>query len=400
MFGQLNKTEIKQCLSRSINDDPLFISPILETSQIGDSSVDLRIGQSFLIQKPSRNSVLDPYELSIRRYSNQNIQEDYDLIHIPYGSYFTLHAGQSVSIGSLEYIGLPKDLSGLVTLRLSSSSIPVSSNPALIQPGYRGVIVLNLQNNGIRPFLLYPGMRFAQINFTWLARTEMPLNDSRYFATVLPQPGRIQEDSEMRFLGPVTRPLIIGVVSEISSGRSTSLSYLQKNYGFPAFSLTTLLKNIAREEGVSFERSSLQKFGNALRKKYGNAFLAEQLRSSRVWIENKHPVVLVDAFKNLAEYEEFRKQEHFYFLGITAPEANRKNWNKIRRETGARNEIQTFFAIDEQDLGTKESNSSNSQQVSHLFSKTDEIIDNDGSIEDLYKKLDEMVKNAKKKGYR
>ena len=393
-YGVLTETDIRECMTRSLEADPLFISPLLEEESIGDTTVDLRLGQYFLLQKPSRLSVLDPYELANHTHAENFINDGYATVRVPYGSYFTLHAGQTVRIGSLEYIGLPRDLQGDVTLRHSVSSIPIMASVAKIQPGYRGIVVLTLENHGLRPVLLYPGMRIAQLELRWLARQVESPRTSRYFSSVVPESIRLHQDEEIRFLGPFVDPLIIGIVSNVGAGRTEVVDYLTGKYGFIFFTLTSHLKDIARQQGITPDRVHLQELGTKLRELNGNAYLAEQLRKSRRWIENKHPFVVVDSFKHYAEVEEFGKQDRFYLVGISAPVVVRRERVEDRHTHGARDPEQ-FDLIDRIDRGIIEDVSSHHQQVEKVMVRADEVIHNDGSIQELYKKLDELVKRAK-----
>lgn len=398
MKGVLTNKEILECLNKPISKDPLFISPILDpVMQIGNTTVDLRLGQYFLLQKPSSLSALDVFDLARNPLRDSMIAEGYTTVRVPYGSSFTLHADQSIRISSFEYIGMPMDLIGEVTLRHSLASIPIMADEPTIQPGFRGVVVLSLKNHSMQPVILYPGMRIAQIRFEWLS-SKVKLNKvSRYLTSTMPTPIRVHEDEEIRFLGPYADPLIIGIASKISSGRSTSISYLSKNYPFINFALGRLLKDIAREDGLTYSRSMMQEIGNKVRERDGNEYLAKELRSSRDWIENKHSLVIVDAFKHCAEVEEFRsKQNRFYLVGIDAPEAKRREWEKIRQNSGDRVDQISFDEVDLRDRGIDKDNKPYSQQVDKVMNIADEIIFNNGTKEDLFQKLDEMVIKAKK----
>jgi dephospho-CoA kinase len=287
------------------------------------------------------------------------------------------------------------DLNGDVTLRHSFAGIPIMADIAKIQPGFRGVVVLSLENRSMQPVALYPGMRFATLQLSWLSHKVRSLKPSRYFTSIMPRPIRIHEDEEIRFLGPYIEPLIIGIVSKISAGRSTAINYLTKKHGFIVFTLSAKLKEIAREDGMTSERSKLQELGNKLRERYGPAYLAEQLRSSRNWIENKHSLVIVDAFKQRDEVKEFEKQRRFYLIGIDAPDDRRREWERMRQETGDRKDQVPFNEVDQKDRGLGDNVKRQDQNVTDVMNLSREIIYNDGTKEEFYQKLDEMLKRAK-----
>ena len=74
--GVLSWAEVVKCMGRSFEQDPLFISPLSETQfQAEKPVIDLRLGQYFLIQKPSQLAVLDVYELARNSLGKSVISE-------------------------------------------------------------------------------------------------------------------------------------------------------------------------------------------------------------------------------------------------------------------------------------------------------------------------------------
>src|SRR5688572_1337018 len=135
--GVLTKAEAVECMERSFEQDPLFISPFSETQLqtedsatdfTEDSAIDLRVGQYFLIQKPSQLAVLDVVELARNPLGKSMISEGYTTYRVPHGGHFTLHAGQTVRVATLEYLGMPADLHGYVTLRHSLAAVPLMAD--------------------------------------------------------------------------------------------------------------------------------------------------------------------------------------------------------------------------------------------------------------------------------
>ncbi len=90
--------------SEPIEAKRLVVSPLLDAkSQIEASSIDLRLGSHFIVQKQANISHLDPYE---NEMGNDGIITTALETHsvIPMGKYFVLHPNQFVLGGTLEYI--------------------------------------------------------------------------------------------------------------------------------------------------------------------------------------------------------------------------------------------------------------------------------------------------------
>jgi dCTP deaminase len=366
----------------------LFISPLLDPDQIGDTSIDLRLGQRFSVPKSSRMGLLDIVELHNEGESALN--ENYSESRVPYGQYFTLHPKNSVEVGTLEYLGIPNDLEGTITLRASFSSIPILANTAQVHPGHRGIISLTLTSNANFSVKLFPGLRIAELQLRHIATPIDKYRHSRYHYRTRPLPTELDRDDDLEFLGPMTEPLIIGIVSTIAAGRTTAITHLSERYGFGWYSLGDILKSEAIKQGIPTQRTNLQDFGNRLREVHGDTYLAVKLKTSKKWQANQNNLVIVDSLKNAAEVAEFRKQRRFTLIGIDAPQLLRWERLKKRRRQGDPSEFSEFDAQDKMDRGLS-GLLTHSQQSDDLIKHSDYMIMNDGTFDALITKLDDIV---------
>ena len=141
----------------------LAITPILDaTSQIGDASVDLRLGPDLIITRRTTGAMaFDPADredfIARRRAAQQYIRR-------PFGSAVYLHPGEFAIARTLEHVRLPNGLSGEAIGRSSLGRLGlVIATATLIQPGFRGTITLELTNLAGVPIVLYVGIRIAQL---------------------------------------------------------------------------------------------------------------------------------------------------------------------------------------------------------------------------------------------
>lgn len=153
----LGKNAIKKLLAETEIEKRLFITPILEETQITESSIDVRLGNDFIATKKGSVTCVDPsedYNLSIFQTTHRvNLREK-----------FILHPKELVLASTLEYVRLPLSVSGYVTSRSSwGRSGLVIATATIIHPGFKGVITLELINLGEVPIVLYPGLAVAQL---------------------------------------------------------------------------------------------------------------------------------------------------------------------------------------------------------------------------------------------
>jgi dCTP deaminase len=386
----LTRNEILDHLSsaRPI-ENRLFISPLLEPSQIGDTSIDLRLGHWFLVPESSRLAVLDLIDL--HHEGRGILRDNYREVRVPYGEYFTLHPRASVKIGAVEYLSIPVDLQGIVTLRASVSDIPIIANAAQVHPGHKGIVALTLTSNAEFPIKLYPGVRIAELQLQYVDIPIAKPRVSRYHGMTRPGPTKLYEDRDLEYVGPTVEPITIGIVSTIAAGRTTAVGHLVERYGFGWFSLANILKSEADRLGIPTLRTRLQDLGRDLRKSGGGAILATRLRAGRKWLASTSSMVVVDSFKHVAEAEEFRKQKRFKLLGIDAPTELR--WERVerRRRQGDPMTREEFLRQDAIDKGAD--GDPHGQQVASLLKMADEVIYNDGTTQEFLDRVDRFVVN-------
>jgi dCTP deaminase len=156
-----------ELISRLIDPDParrIAITPLLDPrKQIGASSIDVRLGTSFLLPETSSIPAIDPKEKTIvERYMRRVI--------VDHNEPFFIHPGEFVLASTLEFIRVPRDLACRIEGRSSWGRLGllVHATAGFIDPGYAGTITYELLNAGKLPIRLMPGMAMAQLCFVRL----------------------------------------------------------------------------------------------------------------------------------------------------------------------------------------------------------------------------------------
>ena len=154
----LGKKALKKKLAHKDINKRLYITPLINPeNQIGESSIDLRLGNDFIVTKRGNQHSIDLgkeiWEQRPLRKHCTNISEA-----------FYLHPNELVLANTFEFVKLPDDLSGYVTSRSSFGRAGlVIATATIIHPGFSGTITLELINLGQLPIALYPGIPVAQI---------------------------------------------------------------------------------------------------------------------------------------------------------------------------------------------------------------------------------------------
>lgn len=159
----LGRNALMQALREEDLKKRLVVTPLLLESQVGPGSIDLRLGNEFIVTHRGNLPYLDPGK------SNMGLGEKRRFEHKHYverGDPFYLHPQELVLAATLEYIRLPSNLSGYVTSRSSWGRAGlVIATAVAVHPGFTGTVTLELVNLGEVPLVLYPGLSVAQFVF-------------------------------------------------------------------------------------------------------------------------------------------------------------------------------------------------------------------------------------------
>lgn len=159
----------RKAIQDEIARQRLVVTPILDPKkQIGNVSIDLRMGTSAALIRGSDLSHIDPalYLARDGYPGEKGRRRKLERMSVPFGDRLTLHAGSLILISTLEWVSLPPHLKGVVTARSSWAREGLNiATATFIDPCYNGIITLELANLSQVPVALYPGMRIAQIAF-------------------------------------------------------------------------------------------------------------------------------------------------------------------------------------------------------------------------------------------
>ena len=174
----------------------LTISPILSAKQLGDASVDLRLGNQFIIFRRHTQGLINPFEQSrvqLHRFQERRV--------VRFGTKFVLHPGVLALAATFEYVQLPSDVEGQVEGRSSWARLGLQiATATYVEPGFSGVITFELANVGNMPLELYPGVRISQMI---LRKTISPVDEAyagirKYKYPIGPQFSRLSTDADAK----------------------------------------------------------------------------------------------------------------------------------------------------------------------------------------------------------
>ena len=312
----LSTKEIREYMS---NDRPLskrlVITPLLEPDkQIKGATVDLRLGNRFIVTKRTRLSALD---MAKQEEIRDEIEQYHEEHYVRYGQPFVLHPRELILGSTLEYMSFPLGLTAHAGGRSSWGRLGVSiaTRPA-ITPGYKGTLTLELINLGNIPVILYPCVRIIQLSIYEVGKGERR-EVTKYDLSTGPEHSKIHEDEDIPIIKPLRRQLIIGLTGPMGSGKTIAATELEKGKGFLRLSLAYIVRREVVKEGLPITPRHMRDVGTHLRETLGAGILAEKLLN-RIESEILGDLIVIDGIRNPGEIERLRRNPDFFLIGMNA----------------------------------------------------------------------------------
>lgn len=195
----------KEIIKR-IQSRELAVTPLLSPTQIGTSSIDLRMGNVALMARARGSSHVDPALVKSEQKQSAYVaemrrQQKHERFELPFGAELLLHPGSLALVPTLEWVRVPPNLMGEVTARSTWAREGLSiATATMIEPGYEGIVTLELANLGQIPIALYPGLKIAQIAFSEVSGPATRKDKSQFRKSFSPWQGVLAKEDEIPFL--------------------------------------------------------------------------------------------------------------------------------------------------------------------------------------------------------
>jgi len=190
----------KKSIEKLIEDEKICIRPLLDQGQINQVSVDLRLGTDFFVSTKGRDPFINA-SLNNSKYGSPEVFFQETRRNI--GETFILYPNQTVLASSLEYIKIPSNIMGTLSIRSTYARMGISYS-SIIQPGYVGCVSLELNNNNNNPINLTVGACIIQIRFSELSEDQNYFKKERKFmCQVRPVIPSISNEKELKLLNKI-----------------------------------------------------------------------------------------------------------------------------------------------------------------------------------------------------
>jgi len=180
--------------------------------------------------------------------------------------------------------------------------------------------------------------------------------------------------------------LVIGFVGKICSGKGVATDYIKKKYKADTVMFSQSMRDILSRIYLPIERDKLQRLSSALRQEFG-----QDLFSKTVVNDIRHSkknIVAIDGIRRPFDIQDLKKLPGFVLVHLTTPPDERHVRLRKRNQNSGDNKI-TWQKFLKQDSAEAEKN------IDLVAKKAKYKIENIGTLKDLYKKIDEIIKMEK-----
>lgn len=176
--------------------------------------------------------------------------------------------------------------------------------------------------------------------------------------------------------------LILGLTGEMVSGKGTVAKYVGNKYKSRAYKFSTILRDVLDRIYVEQSRPNIQKISSLLRENFSQDVLAKSIALDVE--KDEGDIVVVDGIRRSPDIEYLKNLPSFKMIYVEA-DIEKKYERLLKRNENTDDSSKTLEDF------RKDHEAEAELQIKSLKDSSDYIVDNNGSIEDLYAQVDKII---------
>ena len=181
--------------------------------------------------------------------------------------------------------------------------------------------------------------------------------------------------------------IIVGITGTLGAGKGTIVDFLVSHYNFKHYSVREYLIEEINRRNLPVNRDSMVVVANDLRKNNSPAFIIDELYKKAI---NNNQNCIIESIRTPGEVVSLKNKENFMLLAVdAAPEVRYKRIIERASETDNVS-FETFLENEEREFDTSDPHKQNLRKCIEI---ADYHIDNNGSVDDLYKEIEKIIEN-------
>lgn len=169
----------------------------------------------------------------------------------------------------------------------------------------------------------------------------------------------------------------------LAAGKTTVSQYLVKNHGASIYAFSTPLRDILDRVYLEHTRKNMQDLSSDLRETFSQDILSTTIAHDVKKDQNN--IVIVEGVRRLSDIKHLRNLPGFKLINFTADQKIR--WERlVARNQNPDDSKKTFEEFQQDEQAEAE------QQIAEVAATAEFTIDNNGSIEEAEKQIEEILK--------
>lgn len=177
--------------------------------------------------------------------------------------------------------------------------------------------------------------------------------------------------------------LILGIAGEMGSGKGVIAKYVTEKYSAGSYKFSQILRDVLDRIYIDQTRENISTLSLILRKNFGEDMLAKSIYYD---VQNdNHEIIILDGVRRIEDIVYLKKLPEFKLVYVEA-DLNTRYERLIKRGENEGDSEKTFEQF------KKDHEADSDARILDLKKYSDEVIENNGTYEDLYNQIDEIIK--------
>ena len=182
--------------------------------------------------------------------------------------------------------------------------------------------------------------------------------------------------------------MIIGITGSFGAGKGAVVDYLVREKGFGDYSARAFITDEIKFRELPVNRDTMAEVANDLRQKHEPTYIIESLYTKA---KDRGGDAVIESLRAVAEVRLIKKLGGVV-LGIDAPPELRYERAVAR---GSETDKVPYEEWLQQEIRESNPNDPTKQDIFGSLREADIVIENKGSLQELYEKIDEMLKEQR-----
>jgi len=187
--------------------------------------------------------------------------------------------------------------------------------------------------------------------------------------------------------------MIIGITGTLSAGKGTIADLLIQK-GFKHYSVRYFLTQEIKQRGLEVNRDNMVKIANELREKNSPNYIVENLYDKA---KKAGGDCIIESIRNPGEVEALKSKGGFHLIAVDANVKLRYERAIARASSTDKISFEEFIANEQREIASKELHK---QNLSKCVEMADFVIINNGGLEELKARVEEIIKEVNVREHR